>query len=78
MPEIECQFEVRVNTSLPEVYQLELMFLDNLSLESLEGILHESRSFCTGLEFDFPHKLVRIRCLRMAAPLRNRKTLRLS
>lgn len=78
MPEIECQFEVRVNTSLPEVYQLELMFLDNLSLESLEGILHESRSFCTGLEFDFPHKLVRIRCLRVAAPLRNRKTLRLS
>lgn len=76
MPEIECQFEVRVDTSTPEMYMINANIVDNMSLESLESILHECRSFCTNIEFDFPHKLLRIHCLRIAAPLR-RKRLRL-
>lgn len=75
MPEIECQFEVSVDTSLPEYYQLELNILDRVSLASLEGIQHECRSFCHNIEFDFPHKVVRIQCLRLAAPLRRRRRL---
>lgn len=75
MPEIECQFEVSIDTSLPEYYQLELNILDRVSLASLEGIQHECRSFCHNIEFDFPHKAVRIKCLRLAAPLRRRRKL---
>lgn len=73
MPEIECQFEVTVDTSLPDYYQLELNILDRVSLTSLENIQHECRSFCHNIEFDFPHKVVCIQCLRLAAPLRRRK-----
>jgi len=75
MPEIECQFEVSVDTSLPEYYQLELNILDKISLASLEAIQHECRSFCHNIEFDFPHKVVRIQCLRLSAPLRRRNRL---
>jgi hypothetical protein len=75
MPEIECQFEVSVDTSLTDYYQLELNILDRVSLSSLESIQHECRSFCHNIEFDFPHKVVRIQCLRLAAPLRRRKRL---
>lgn len=73
MPEIECQFEVRVDTSLPDYYQLELNILDRISLTSLESIQHECRSFCQNIGFDFPHKVVRIQCLRLAAPLQRRR-----
>ena len=73
MSEIECQFEVTVDTSLPDYYQLELNILDRVSLASLENIQHECRSFCHNIEFDFPHKVVRIQCLRLAAPLRRKK-----
>lgn len=73
MPEIECQFEVRVDTSTPEMYMIDANIVDNMSLESVESILHECRSFCTNIEFDFPHKLLRIHCLRIAAPLRRKK-----
>lgn len=72
MPEIDCQFEVRVDTSIPDIYQLKLFVLDNMSLQSLESVLHECRSFCTGMDFDFPHKVLRVNCLRLAAPLRRR------
>ena len=74
MPEIECQFEVRVDTSAPEMYLLDAHIVDNMSLESLETILHDCRSFCTNIEFDFPHQILRIHCLRIAAPFK-RKTL---
>lgn len=77
MPEIECQFEVRVDTSQPEYYKLELCILDRVSLESLENILHECRAFCHDIEFDFPHKIMRVKCLKLAAPLRPRKIIRL-
>ncbi len=76
MPEIECQFEVRVDTSQPDYYKLELHVLDRVSLASLESIVHECRAFCHGVEFDFPHKLMRVKCLKLAAPLRPRKILR--
>lgn len=75
MPEIECQFEVLVDTSIPDYYQLELNILDRIGLASLENIQHECRSFCHNIEFDFPHKVVRIQCLRLAAPLQRRKRL---
>jgi hypothetical protein len=73
MPEIECQFEVRVDTSTPEMYMINANIVDNMSLESLESILHSCRSFCTNIEFDFPHKLLRIHCLRLAAPFRRKR-----
>jgi len=73
MPEIECQFEVRVDTSTPEMYLIDANIVDNMSLESLESILHECRSFCTNIEFDFPRKILRIHCLRIAAPLRRKR-----
>lgn len=76
MPEIECQFEVRVDTSQPEYYHLEAHILDRVSLRSLEDILHECRAFCHGIEFDFPHNLVRIKCLKLAAPLKHRRIMR--
>lgn len=76
MPEIECQFEVRVDTSQPDYYKLEMQILDRVSLASLEGIVHECRAFCHDIEFDFPHKLMRVKCLKLAAPLRPRKILR--
>lgn len=75
MPEIECQFEVGVDTSLPDYYQLELNILDRISLTSLESIQYECRAFCQTVEFDFPHKVVRIQCLRLAAPLQRRRLL---
>lgn len=75
MPEIECQFEVRVDTSLPDYYQLELDILDKISFASLETIQHECRSFCQQIEFDFPHKAVRVQCLRLDAPLQRRRRL---
>jgi hypothetical protein len=64
-----------VDTSLPDYYQLELNILDRISLASLENIQHECRSFCHNIEFDFPHKVVRIQCLRLAAPLQRRRRL---
>tara|TARA_B110000858_G_scaffold195530_1_gene252160 strand:- start:6938 stop:7585 length:648 start_codon:yes stop_codon:yes gene_type:complete len=76
MPEIECQFQVRVDTSQPDFYKLEVHVLDRVSLLSLETILHECRAFCHDIEFDFPHNLIRIKCLKVAAPLRPRKILR--
>ena len=75
MPEIECQFEVRIDTSTPEMYMLDAHVVDNMSLESLETIMHDCRSYCTNIEFDFPHKILRIHCLRIAAPLKRKKLL---
>lgn len=75
MPEIDCQFEVRVDTSAPEMYLLDAHIVDNMSLESLETILHDCRSFCTNIEFDFPRQTLRIHCLRIAAPLTRKKLL---
>ena len=75
MPEIECQFEVRIDTSTPEMYMLDAHIVDNMSLESLETIMHDCRSYCTNIEFDFPHKILRIHCLRIAAPLKRKKLL---
>ena len=75
MHEVECQFQVRVDTSIPDFYQLELNMLDSLSLYTLETILHECRTFCTDFEFDFPHKLIRAKCLKVTAPLRRRQVL---
>lgn len=72
MPEIECQFEVHIDTSMPEHYLLELHVLDTMSLDSLEAVVHECRSFCTALTFDFSRKVLRATCLRMAAPLRRK------
>lgn len=78
MHEIECQFEVRVDTSQPDYYHLEASILDKISLAALERIMHECRAFCHDIEFDFPHKVLRIKCLKLAAPLRQtRKVLRI-
>jgi len=76
LDDIECRFDMRVDTSQPEFYQLNLTIHDALRFVSLEAVLHDCRSFCSNFEFDFPQKLVRAKCLRLATPLK-RKVLRL-
>ena len=76
MEDIECQFDMRIDTSTPEYYILDLHIMDSVRLKPLESVLYECRSFCNGFEFDFPHRRLRARCLRLAAPLK-RRTLRL-
>lgn len=76
MEDIECQFDMRIDTSTPEYYILDLHIMDSIRLGPLESVLYECRSFCNGFEFDFPHGRLRARCLRLAAPLK-RRTLRL-
>lgn len=72
MDDLECQFNMRVDTSHPEYYQLELTIYDTIKLASLKNVLHECRTFCNDFEFDFPHNILRAKCLRLAAPLRRR------
>lgn len=74
--DIECQFDVQIDTSQPEYYRLNMSILDPIKIQSLKNVLHECRSFCKTFEFDFPHNLIRAKCLRLAAPL-TRKRLRL-
>lgn len=76
MEGIECQFDMRIDTSTPEYYILDIYILDSLCLAPLENVLYECRSFCNGFEFDFPRQRLRARCLRLAAPLK-RRTLKL-
>ena len=76
MEDIECQFDMRIDTSTPEFYILDLHIMDAIRLLPLESVLYECRSFCNGFEFDFPHRRLRARCLRLAAPLK-RRTLKL-
>lgn len=72
MDDIECQFDMRIDTSTPEFYVLDLHIMDAIQLTPLEKVLYECRSFCNGFEFDFPHRRMRARCLRLAAPLKRR------
>ena len=70
--DIECQFDMRIDTSTPEYYVLDLHIMDALMLSPLEKVLYECRSFCNAFEFDFPHRRLRAKCLRLAAPLKRR------
>jgi len=72
LEEIECQFDIQVDTSQPEFYRLDLSIFDQIKIGSLRLVLHECRSFCRTFEFDFPHKIIRAKCLRLAAPLTRR------
>jgi len=72
MEDIECQFDMRIDTSTPEYYVLDIYILDSIGLKALEQVLYECRSFCNGFEFDFPRQRLRARCLRLAAPLKKR------
>lgn len=72
LDDIECQFEVSIDTSNPEMYHIDLRILDTLHLAPLESIMHECRTFCVGFDFDFPRHAVRVKCLRLAAPLKRR------
>tara|TARA_B110000008_G_C16975908_1_gene565854 strand:+ start:3712 stop:4356 length:645 start_codon:yes stop_codon:yes gene_type:complete len=73
--EIECQFDVQIDTSQPEHYRLNMSILDPIKILSLKNVLHECRSFCKTFEFDFPHNIIRAKCLRLAAPLTRRRLL---
>ena len=75
LDDIECQFDMHVDTSQPEFYQLDLVIHDALRVASLENVLHECRSFCNEFIFDFPQKIIRAKCLRLAAPLKRRRLL---
>jgi hypothetical protein len=72
LDDIECQFDLTIDTSQPEAYRLDMSIFDPITVQSLKNVLHECRSFCTTFEFDFPHKIVRAKCLRLAAPLKRR------
>lgn len=74
--ELECQFDVHIDTSQPEFYALDLSIFDSLKINSILTVLHSCRSFCSDFEFDFPKKIIRAKCLRLAAPLK-RKHMRL-
>jgi len=74
--DIECQFDMSIDTSQPEFYRLDLSIFDPITIQSLQDVLHECRSFCRAFEVDFPHKVIRAKCLRLAAPLK-RKVLRI-
>lgn len=73
MNNVECQFTATVDTSNPEFYSLNLHIMDSICIKEVETIMHKCRSFCIGIEFDFPHSIVRVKCLRLAAPLRRRR-----
>ena len=72
MENVECQFTVQVNTSNPEYYSIDCHILDSICIQEINNILHKCRNFCSDISFDFPHKIVRAKCLRLAAPLRRR------
>jgi hypothetical protein len=70
--DIECQFKINIDTSVPEVYLLSVDIRDEIRLEPLIDIIRECRTFCSAFEFDFPLRIIRITCLRLAAPLQRR------
>lgn len=72
LEDIECQFDLSIDTSQPESYRIDLSIFDTLSIQSLKQVLHECRSFCRAFDMDFPHKVIRATCLRLAAPLKRR------
>ncbi len=73
LDEIECQFDLIIDTSAPEAYRLDMSIFDPITIQSLKDVLHQCRSFCTAFEIDFPHKVIRAKCLRLAAPLKRRR-----
>jgi len=73
MDNVECQFDCNIDTSNPEYYGIDLHILDSICVNDIESILHKCRSFCSEIKFDFPQKIVRAKCLRLAAPLRRRR-----
>ena len=73
LDEIECQFDLTIDTSAPEAYRLDMSIFDPITIQSLKDVLHQCRSFCTAFEIDFPHKVIRAKCLRLAAPLKRRR-----
>ena len=73
MSNVECEFTAIVDTSNPEYYSINVHIMDSICIKEIETIMHNCRSFCVGIEFDFPHKVVRVKCLRLAAPLRRRR-----
>jgi hypothetical protein len=70
--DIECQFKINIDTSLPEVYMISVDIRDEVRLQPLIAIVRECRTFCSRFEFDFPLRVMRITCLRLAAPLKRR------
>ena len=69
MPNIECQFTVNVDTSRADMYFLDMHILDTVFVKHIERVVPECRSFCAGIEFDFPRRIIRAKCLRIAAPV---------
>ena len=72
MQGVDCQFSATVDTSNSEFYCVNLHIMDSICISDVETIMHKCRSFCIEIEFDFPHKIVRAKCLRLAAPLKRR------
>jgi len=69
MEGIECQFNISIDTSEPDIYNIDFQIMDSLKFKALENILHECRTFCRDFEFNFPNKTFRAKCLRVEAPL---------
>jgi len=69
MDGIECQFDISIDTSEIDVYNVDFQITDSLQYKALDNILHECRTFLQKFEFNFPKRIVRAKCLRIAAPL---------
>lgn len=69
MEGIECQFDISVDTSELDVYNIDFQISDSLKFKALNNILHECRTFLKEFEFNFPNKTFRAKCLRVEAPL---------
>lgn len=68
MPEIECQFQVSVESKPPTYYELSLKIRDILDYGVFRAFRREFRAFVGKIIFDFPQKVVRITIKRMHAP----------
>ena len=73
MKELECQFDIDVHTTEAHAYLVDMHILDRVKFKKLKAIVHECRSFCKNIIVDFAHKVIRLECLRMTAPLLERR-----
>jgi hypothetical protein len=77
MEGMDCQCNISIDTSEPELYTIDFQITDTLTFRALEMILHSCRTFCNDFQFNFPNKIFRAKCLRVAAPLKKRRHLHL-
>lgn len=68
MPQLDCQFQVTVESKPPTCYELNLKIRDVMSYAVFRAFHREFRAFVGKIIFDFPQKVVRVTVKRMHAP----------